>query len=166
MPNDTPQMIGALNSPDPAERSNAAEQLARLGPEARAAAVALVRACADEAEPVREWAVSALEELGPPSVSDLKELTFLLRDDNVDLAYWAATLLGRLGEEAAADDDPRLARISRRAIDQIGGSRSQADCLLAQITYLVPTFRAIRRLPRNPAGHLSILPAPFPLRRT
>lgn len=165
MPNDLSQLTAALNSPDPAERSNAAEQLARLGPEAQAAAVALVRACADEAEPVREWAAGALEELGPPSVSDHGELTFLLRDDNADVGYWAATLLGRLGKEAAmavsglaaalsgpadmavrqraawalgrigpaaaesldtlrqaaADDDPRLARISRRAIDQIGG---------------------------------------------
>ena len=164
MPKNIPQLIATLGSSDPTERSNAAEQLSRLGPDARDAAVALVRACGDEAEEVCQWAVAALEELGPPSVSDLGELTPLLGDTNADVGYWAATLLGRPGAEAAAaasglaaalsgpadiavrqraawalgkigpaaaealdalkqtaaDDDPRLARLSQRAIDQIG----------------------------------------------
>lgn len=169
MSEETSRLIAALTSSDPIQRSNAAEQLSRLGADARNAAVALVRACADETEEVRQWVAAALEELGPPAVSDVGYLTASLDDPRTDdhgadVAYWAATLLGRLGAEAAgavsglaaalsgsadmavrqrvawalgkigpaaaealgvlrqtaADDDPRLARLSQRAIDLIG----------------------------------------------
>ena len=101
MPADISQLVAGLNHHDPVERSKAAEQLSRLGPDACGAAVALIRACADKAEETREWAVAALEELGPPSVSDLDALASLLGDENADVGYWAATLLGRLEREAA-----------------------------------------------------------------
>ncbi len=65
------------------------------------AAVPLVQACGDQDEEVRGWAVTALEELGPPPVADLAALASLLADQNADVGYWAATLLGRLGEDAA-----------------------------------------------------------------
>jgi len=163
MSEETSRLIAALTSSDPIQRSNAAEQLSRRGADAQCAAVALVRACVDETEEVRQWVAAALEELGPPAVSDVGHLTALLDDSSVDVAYWAATLLGRLGTEAAAsvfgltaalsgsaemavrqraawalgkigpaaaealgvlrqtaaDDDPRLARLSQRAIDLI-----------------------------------------------
>ena len=165
MTTDVAQLAAALGGPNRAERAKAAEQLSRLGPDARAAAVPLVRACADPTEEVREWATAALEELGPPAVSNLEALANLLDDEHADIGYWAATLLGRLEhqaapavgllaeavsahpamsvrqraawalgkigpgahsakdalKQAAASDDPRLARLAKRAIEQIDG---------------------------------------------
>ncbi|NQU22596.1 MAG: HEAT repeat domain-containing protein [Candidatus Nealsonbacteria bacterium] len=95
------QLVAALTNLDLAVRSQAAEQLSRLGPDAQPAAVALVQACNDDAEEVREWAVAALEELGSPLVTDAETLAGLLTADNADVGYWAATLLGRLGPDAA-----------------------------------------------------------------
>ncbi len=82
-------------------RVQAAERLSRMGEEAQAWAVALTRACSDD-EPVREWAVAALEDLGPPRASDAAALKTLVGNDNSLVAYWAVTLLGRLGEAASS----------------------------------------------------------------
>ena len=101
MPDDLAQQIAALSDPDPAKRSGAAEELSRLGPDAREAAVPLARTCADEVEEVREWAVAALEELGPPRPVDCDPLSDLLTHPSPDVGYWAATLLGRLKDEAS-----------------------------------------------------------------
>lgn len=85
-----------------AVRLRAAEQAAHLGSEAQPLAMALVRACGDTEEEVRNWASAALEELGPPRLADLAALAHLLADDHEEVSYWAATLLGRLEAEAAA----------------------------------------------------------------
>jgi HEAT repeat protein len=90
-----------LNDPAAGVRARAAEELARLGEEARGAAVPLVRAAGDRHEEVREWATAALEELGPPAPADLASLAELLASEEADVVYWAATLLGRLQFEAA-----------------------------------------------------------------
>ena len=95
------QLMSALTSRLPQQRAHAAEQLSRLGPDARPAAVLLARASADGSEEVREWVTAALEELGPPPASDAHALAALVDNENADVAYWAATLLGRLGAEAA-----------------------------------------------------------------
>ncbi len=115
MPTDLCQLIAALSDADPARRSEAAEQLSQLGPEASPAAVALARAAGDEAEEVREWAVSALEELGPPPAEQLAELATLLSEGAADTGYWAATLLGRLGADAAAAVDALAAVVAGQA---------------------------------------------------
>jgi len=164
MPADISQLAADLSHPDPAVRGKAAEQLSRLGSDAREAALPLVRASAAEAEEIRQWAAAALEELGPPPASDLDALASLLAGENADVGYWAATLLGRLEHQgapavpalaaavsgtpdlrvrqraawalgkmgpvavtalgvlrqAAAEDNPRLARLAQRAIDRIG----------------------------------------------
>ena len=75
--------------------------MSRLGPDARAAAVPLAWACSDQEGEIRGWAVAALEELRAPPVADLAALASLLADQSADVGYWAATLLGRLGEDAA-----------------------------------------------------------------
>ena len=62
----------------------------------------LVRAAGDPVEEVLEYAVAALEGIGPPLPRDLDELVHLLSDPQQDVVYWAATLLGRLGERASA----------------------------------------------------------------
>jgi HEAT repeat protein len=102
MPNAIPALIAALSLSDPSHRAKAAEQLAQAGTDAQAAAVPLVLACGDEAEEVRTWATSALEELGPPDAADVGMLTSLVEAQSPDVAYWAATLLGRLKDAAAS----------------------------------------------------------------
>ncbi len=85
------------------------EALSHLGEAARPAAVLLVRANADESDEVREWVVAALEELGPPDIADTEQLAGFALDDNRDVAYWAITLLGRLGASAL----PALGQVTR-----------------------------------------------------
>ena len=171
MPDELSQLVAELSNPDPQKRLEAAEQLARLGPDACPAAVDLVKACGDESEEVREHIVAALEEIGPPRPEDSLPLAALLNNPSPDVGYWAATLLGRLKAAAAdalpglidalerpaelsvrqraawalgeigpaaasalnalkhAEDagDPRLTRLARAAIEQIGGKEAGSD---------------------------------------
>jgi HEAT repeat protein len=101
MPADFAQLVADLRDANLTKRVQAAEELSRLGPQAAPAAVALVRACGDESEEVREYAVAALEEMGPPRIEDTDLLAALLSDSAADVGYWAATLLGRLEANAA-----------------------------------------------------------------
>lgn len=118
--------IDALSDGDPGRRADAAERLAKLGDGARGAAVPLVRAAGGQDERVRQWAAAALEELGPPAPEDGPALAELLRADNTDVGYWAATLLGRLadgrftGELAAALDKQRPQSVRERACWALG----------------------------------------------
>lgn len=64
-------------------------------------AISLCRLAAETDEETRESAVAALEDFGPPPLSDLPALIELLRTASCDTAYWSATLLGRLGPAAA-----------------------------------------------------------------
>lgn len=107
---DVTELSVQLESKDVEQRIEAAEQLSYLADGAQAAAVPLVRAIADDSEEVREWVNSALEELGPPDAADAEALGKLLSDENPDVGYWAATLLGRL-EVDAASAVPQLAAV-------------------------------------------------------
>lgn len=95
-------LVEGLSSADDDKRLDAAEQLARMGEEARGAGAALIRAAADENESVKEWAAAALEGIGPPADAELAEIAELVKSEDVDSAYWAVTLLGRAGNRAAA----------------------------------------------------------------
>lgn len=99
-------LMAALNDGDASRRAIAAERLARLGEAAQPAAVPLTRLCGDKEEMVQQWAVAALEELGPPSPADAEALAELLDGAAADVGYWAATLLGRLGEDGAVVAGP------------------------------------------------------------
>ena len=103
MPTNLSSLIAALSDNNADNRAQAAEQLAVLGTDAQPAAVALVLACGDEAEEVRQWATSALEQLGPPEASDAEPLTSLIDAKSSDVGYWAATLLGRLKSASSVD---------------------------------------------------------------
>lgn len=108
MSQDLRSLLASLASTDVATRREAAESLSRVGPDAVAVAVPLVEACADHDEEVRNWVVAALEELPAPKASDLAALERLVRRENLDIAFWATTLLGRM-EAAAAVTVPTLA---------------------------------------------------------
>ena len=101
MSGDLQTWITDLGNSDRAKQAAAGEALARLGGDARPAAVALVRTCGSPNQSVRDWAIAALEELGPPPSNHVGELIELTRDESLDVAYWAITLLGRAGEGAA-----------------------------------------------------------------
>ena len=97
-----PALIAQLASTNPDERAEAAELLCRVGTGAVAATLPLVEACGDDDSRVREWAVAALEELGPPPAEIIDHLTEIAASPEPLSAYWAATLLGRAGRDAAA----------------------------------------------------------------
>lgn len=98
---DANALAAELGASDPRMREAAAERLASLGEAASPAAVALVRACADADELVREQVVGALEGLGPPPPEAIGQLSELVAHDDPLTAYWATTLLGRAGQDAA-----------------------------------------------------------------
>lgn len=115
MPKNLSTLIAALSAKEPERRADAAEQLAQLATDARSAAVALVLACADESEEVRQWATSGLEQLGPPEAADVGQLASLLPARSSDIGYWAATLLGRLQAEAAPAVDALASAVAEHA---------------------------------------------------
>lgn len=96
MPDDVQSLAQLLASDDPSARLSAAEQLSTRGEDAAEVAVALIKALGDEDESVRQLIGSALEDCGPPRRDAIEELEQLLSNSNADIAYWAATLLGRL----------------------------------------------------------------------
>ena len=84
----------------PSERAAAAEYLAQQGTEAAYAACELTAACGDT-ETVSDWAVAALEQLGAPPSSAIESLVSMTQSANPRTVYWAVTLLGRSGRDAA-----------------------------------------------------------------
>src|SRR5262245_58119368 len=90
-------LIEQLASQNRAEQAAAAEALARMGKEAQPAAAALVTALRTADAPTREWCTAALEDLGPPLTTQTGECVNLARDESLDSAYRAVTLLGRAG---------------------------------------------------------------------
>lgn len=66
-------------------------------------AVPLVTAAGDPSDAVAMLAADALERLGPPPKTALPELLALLRaNEDGEMAFWAVTLIGRLGPDAAS----------------------------------------------------------------
>lgn len=132
----------SLQSPDVSQRVSAAESLSLMGPDAAFAAVELVKACSDD-DAVRDFAVAALEELGPPPTESLERLTELARDENSLVAYWAVTLLGRAEQLAQASEptlvalltkskDPSVRERAAWALGKIGPNSAAAKLVLKQ----------------------------------
>jgi len=115
-PEQLTEFLETLNSPSPAVRVEAADRLCRLGPDARPAAVALVQACGDEHDEVRELAGAALEGIGAPGESDVPTLAEMVAHEHDEVAYWAITLLGRCGAAAAAAIEPLARELVGQAI--------------------------------------------------
>jgi hypothetical protein len=110
---DISELVRELEGADQGRQAAAAEALARLGSQAQGAAVALVRQVGHRDETVSGWCNAALEELGPPSPAQLADLTALASAADANIAYWAVTLLGRAGEQAA----PALPVLRERSTD-------------------------------------------------
>jgi HEAT repeat protein len=136
-PADIAALTARLATAAAADRADAAERLCRLGEEAAPAAVPLVRGCGDDDDQVREWAAAALEELRSPPAAARDELIALVTAEHPLVAYWAVTLLGRLGAEAAAAvpalteclgprSDPAVAQRAAWALGRIGPAAAAA----------------------------------------
>jgi HEAT repeat protein len=101
----------------------------------------LIGASCDPDETVREWVVSALEEMDAPDAGSVAELQTMLGSSEESIAYWAATLLGRLGEVAAqastnlgelvSGDSPNAVR--QRAAWALGQIGPAAKCALVPL---------------------------------
>jgi HEAT repeats len=122
--------IAQLTGQDAAQKAAAAEAIAQLGPDARPAAVALVRACATDDDSTREWVTSALEGLGAPPIEQVNDLIPLVADKSLEGAYWAATLLGRLGAAAAPAVSALTAALGKSPEQRV---REQAAWALGKI---------------------------------
>lgn len=141
MPVAVGDLIAQLSAADAAARRVAAERLGQLGEAAQSAAAALVQCLRDTDEEVREAVTSALESIGPPAKAQLAELTQLVKDDSADVAYWAATMLGRLqaaagsATEALAGclDDARDLAVRERAAWALGEIGTNAKTALEQL---------------------------------
>jgi len=96
------RLTASLSSTDVAQARRAAEELAGLGADSQEAAIALIGACRSDDSQVRQWAVAALEQLGPPRIEDVGGLISLVDAQEELAGYWAVTLLGRLRAEAAS----------------------------------------------------------------
>lgn len=96
MARDLSSFIKDLSADDVPTRAAAAEKLNEMGEAASPAAIALIDALQDADESVRQLSNSALENCGPPPDDLIDELEHRLTSDSTDVAYWAATLLGRL----------------------------------------------------------------------
>jgi HEAT repeat protein len=137
------QLIQALRSDDLPARQAAADALARAPlPEAALALVEAYAAAGDALESI----TSALEELGRPAASDVAALARLLDSPSLDVAYWAATLLGRAGNDAAAAVAPLVQALGQHAELAV---RQRAAWALARIG---PTAAARPALEEAAAG--------------
>ena len=96
------RLIVSLSGADMVQARNAAEELAGLGEESQGAATALVDASRSDDAEVCQWAVAALEQMGPPRAEDVDKLISQVDGVNELADYWAVTLLGRLGPQAAS----------------------------------------------------------------
>ena len=112
-------------------RAEAAEQLSRAPEQIGDAADALLDACQDSDERVRVWAAEALETMDAPSEKIAPLLSQRLAASNADVAYWAATLLGRLGPAAATAAPPLSVLLDREDAPQ--SARERAAWALGQI---------------------------------
>lgn len=101
-------LIDSLSSEDPRVAASAAESLAQSSASIQSAAVPLSIAAGSEDESLCEWASAALESLGSPNESDLDALSDLVKlyleaKAHPATAYWALTLMSRLGPTAATE---------------------------------------------------------------
>jgi HEAT repeat protein len=101
MNTDLTQLIAQLEGTDADAQIAAANELASRGRDAQGAIVALVRTVGIPNEEVLEACTAALEEAGPPTADQIQPLKSLVSDCSGDIAYWAATLIGRAGVDAA-----------------------------------------------------------------
>lgn len=112
--NDCQILAEELQAEAVADRRRAAKMLAMLAEEAQSAAIAMLHAVTDADEEVCNWISEALENLGPPQVSDAQTIANLaVTAAHPDTQYFACSLLGRLGPRAH-EQYPEIAGLVRQ----------------------------------------------------
>lgn len=138
------QYIADLQQTDPTRQAAAAESLAALAEEAQPALVALVQACSSQNEAVLNWCTAALEDVGPPELQQIEDLTLLAQSASSDVAYWAVTLLGRANDQAVSavqilverltdSSAPQVQRRAAWALGKLGHSANSAVATLRTV---------------------------------
>ena len=107
--NSIPLLVEQLTAAEADVRADAAERLCRAAEAAHSAMLPLVKACGDDDDRVREWAVAALEDLGEPHAEAISPLCDMAASGHPLVAYWAVTLLGRCGAAASSAVPPLIA---------------------------------------------------------
>jgi HEAT repeat protein len=142
MNTDLSRLIAQLEGTDAEAQIAAANELASRGRDAQGAIVALVRTVGIPNEEVLEACTAALEEAGPPTADQIRPLMPLVSDCSGDIAYWAVTLIGRAGAEAApalpalvqvleSDADLPVRERAAWALGEIGPGAKSATAALA-----------------------------------
>lgn len=154
------EIRNALGSSDPAIAEAAAMRAAQARVVDPKLAVPLVQAMSSPHEGVREWSASALENMNAPNDDDLAPLSELIREalndySLSDSAYWALTLISRLG----TDGSPALEAVAQAADSEIASSvRERAVlCLSKMGSGAASTIPLLRRLASEDSPRLARL---------
>jgi HEAT repeat protein len=126
---------------DVTRRREIVQQLLRAGEEASRAAIVLLQAVGDSDETVSTTAAAALEDLGPPRDIEPLQIAKFLSSAAPDCAYFAATLLGRMGPDAApavglltaalvSNPEPAVRERSAWALGKIGRAAESSRAAL------------------------------------
>jgi HEAT repeat protein len=136
-PEDVPPLLADLKNADPRVRREAAEELGRIGPAARAALTPLEQSLQDPVGEVRVAASAALTAIDPARVDvEVRVATDALKDKSASVRRAAAGVLGDLGPKAApasaalstmlGDPDGELRWAAANAIGEIGAAGAVA----------------------------------------
>jgi HEAT repeat protein len=148
------KLIRDLKGDKPAARTQAAAELARIGPEAHAAVPALIESLSDKSLAFRYEVVNALERIGPAARAAAPALTDLLRSKDTRLYMAAANALGSIGHDSApavpdlsdflAVDDERISVTAAFALARI--LPGDADEIKPVVPVLVKALHSKHRL--------------------
>src|SRR5262245_61803438 len=119
--------------PDEGVRWEAARTLGKIGPHAKSAVPALVKAMMDPAAKVREHAAEALGDIGPEAAVAVPDLVAVLDDPDGGVRRDAVRSLGQMGKAAAAalpavekclaDPEPKVREAAEVALRRIDPTR-------------------------------------------
>jgi hypothetical protein len=101
-----PGHVEALKSPDPSARKKAADMLAQIGPEARAATPTLLQVAKDPEREVRAVAVMALGETSQGTQDAIPELIESIKDEDAGVRAAAAHSLAEIWRMSAPQRNP------------------------------------------------------------
>lgn len=125
----------------PELRREAVKAIGALGPGARGAVPALIRATRDENNEVRYWAVDALRRIGPAASDAASALVVVLADDERGTQQAARRALETMGKSAVASllpqlrsPDPWVRASAAEVLGGIGGDRGE---VVNQLTALL-----------------------------
>src|SRR5438132_4713805 len=132
-----PGLIRNLENADSKVRSNAAQALGNLGPEAKLAVAPLLRLLATENDALtRRLAVEPLNKIGAPDSSEINLLTTALQSEHAEVRSYAAASIGKIGPDArsalpallraAKDTDAGVRQNALRALGKFGSENKDA----------------------------------------